>query len=118
MATHERRPWPGKVVWFQDDVIHRRFYWLELPEDAPAQAGQKIVATVDGQTVRVEGDVPPGFRLRLSDALLDLDQPVIVQVNGRQRFSGKIPRTAAAMVASLDQRADPASAATAVCPLP
>ncbi|MBN8248618.1 MAG: hypothetical protein J0L84_14410 [Verrucomicrobia bacterium] len=118
MAAHERHPWPGKVVWFQDDVVHRRFYWMEIPEDAPAQAGQKIVGTVDGQTVRVDGDVPAGFRLRLSDALLDLDQPVTVQVNGRERFSGKIPRTAAAMVVSLDQRADPASAATAICAVP
>jgi len=118
MAAHQRRPWPRKVVWFQDDVIHRRFYWLELPADAPVQPAQKIVAAVDGQTIRIDGDAPPGLRLRLSDALVDLDQPVVVQVNGRERFSGKIPRAADAILASLEQRADPASAATAGWKLP
>jgi len=118
MAAQERKPWPSRIVWLQDDITHRRFYWLQVPEEAPVQAGQQMVATVDGQGIRIEGDVPPGLTLRLSDRLLDLDQPVTVRVNGQDRFSGKVPRTAAAVLASFARRADPASAATALLILP
>ena len=118
MAAHQRQPWPRRIVWFQDDVVHRRFYWLQVAADAPVSAGHKIVAVVDGQTVRLEGDVPDGIRLRLSDHLLDLDQPVRVWINGQERFSGTVPRTTSAIVASLTERADAASASTASLALP
>ena len=96
MAKYTRNSWPKKVVWLQDDITHDRFYWLKLPDKAAAKAGQKIVATVEGQTVKLEGDVPAKLELRLSDALLDLDQPVTVIVNGKEVLSAKATRNAAA----------------------
>jgi hypothetical protein len=71
------------------------------------------VAEVDGQTIRLTGDPPQGTILRLSDRLVDLDQPVRVEVAGREVFSGKVPRQQEAIRASLQGRADPASAALA-----
>jgi poly(3-hydroxybutyrate) depolymerase len=117
LAKFERNPWPKKVVWQQDDVVHRRFYWLELPDNAPLRDRQRIVATVNGQTIELEGDVPEWPRLRLSDRLVDLDQPVTVKATGREVFSGRVSRQAGAIVASLNERADAASAATAAVAL-
>lgn len=118
MAGHSRNPWPKKVVWFQDDVTHDRFYWLEIPA-GKAKAGTTIIATVEGQVVRLEGDVPEGIALHLSDALLDLDQPIGVTWNGKRVFKGKVSRTPAAMVSALKARPDArlCPSATLVVPL-
>ena len=118
MAKFTRQPWPKKIVWLQDDITHDRFYWLKIPDKAAAKAGQKIVATVDGQTVRLEGDVPAKLELRLSDNLLDLDQEVKVSVNGKEVVAAKAVRSAAAILRSLDERLDLPAAASAVMVVP
>jgi pimeloyl-ACP methyl ester carboxylesterase len=118
MAQFKRSPWPKKLVWFQDDIIHDRFYWLKIPAGAGAKAGDQIIATVDGQTISLEGRVPARTELRLSDELLDLNQPVTVRANGKAVHTGKIPRTAAAMKRSLEERVDPRMTATAILVLP
>jgi poly(3-hydroxybutyrate) depolymerase len=112
MAERTRNPWPKKVVWLQDDVTHTRFYWLAVPP-AEAKAGNKIIAEVDGQNILLTGDIPKGMVLRLSDALLDLDRPIRVSANGREVFQGRVRRRAEAIRESLQERADPRSAATA-----
>jgi len=113
MAGFVRKAWPTKVVWQQDDVVHRRFYWLQVPAEVPIGDRARLVARAEGQEIVLQGDVPPRLRLRLSDRLLDLDQPVRVVANGQERFSGKVTRQARAMLASLEERADPVSAASA-----
>jgi pimeloyl-ACP methyl ester carboxylesterase len=118
MAKFQRTAWPKKIVWLQDDVIHDRFYWLKIPDKSVAKAGQKIEAQVDGQTVTLTGDVPSGIELRLSDALLDLDQPVKMVVNGKETFSGKVERKAGAIRRTLEERADLPAAASAILVLP
>jgi poly(3-hydroxybutyrate) depolymerase len=114
MAGYQRDPWPKRVVWQQDDIVHRRFYWLRIPDAVGIEDRQKMVATVNGQTVELEGQVPAELCLRLSDRLLDLDQQIRVRVNGREIFAGKVERQAVAMLTSLAERADPAAVATAI----
>ena len=116
MAERTRQPWPQRVVWLQDDVTRTRFYWLSVPA-AEAKAGRRIDAEVKGRTIALGGDVPRGTTLRLSDALLSLDEPLKVTVNGKEVFSGKAVRTEAAIRQSLEERADPAAAATALVEL-
>ncbi|GAA5122502.1 hypothetical protein GCM10023212_19290 [Luteolibacter yonseiensis] len=106
MAKHTRNPWPDKIVWFQDDVTHDRFYWLEIPASG-AKAGQKIVATVKGNEITLEGDVPEKMTLNLSDELVNLDAAVTVKVNGKQVFQGVVKRTQAAIVEALKANPDP-----------
>jgi hypothetical protein len=112
MAKYTRNPWPKKVVWRQDDVTHTRYYWLAVPP-AEAKPKRKIVAEVEGQTIKLTGEAPKGMILRLSDLLLNLDQPVRVTIEGREVFNGKVPRRVEAIRESLQQRADPRSAAMA-----
>lgn len=114
MAGFQRNPWPAKIVWLQDDVFERRFYWLQVPVDAELKAGQKVVAKIQGRTISLEGDVPKGTSLRLSDSLMDLDRELTVVVNGREAFRGKAVRRAGNLVTSLGERADRGSAASAV----
>lgn len=118
MARFTRDPWPKRVVWVQDDVPHDRFYWLRIGDAAQLKTGGTIVATVAGQGITIEGDVPAGLTLRLCDRLVDLDRPVRVTVNGRVVFAGTVSRTAGAIWRSLEERFDPSSAATALLTLP
>ena len=112
MAKHTRQAWPKKIVWVQDDVTHPRFYWLAVPPEE-AKRKRAITAEADGQTIRLPGDVPQGMTLRLSDVLLNLDQPVRVLVTNREVFHAKSPRRVEVIRASLQERADPRTAATA-----
>ena len=118
MAGFRRNPWPKKVVWQQDDVVHRRFYWLRVPEASAIEDRALMTAVVDGQEIRLDGKVPPGIQLRLSDALLDLDKPVRVLVAGREVFDGVVPRRAGVVVESLSERLDASAVATALLALP
>ena len=112
MADFARNPWPKKIVWFQDDVTHDRFYWLRLPDGA-ARKGSKIVATVNEQQIDLTGDVPSGTRIRLSDKLLDLDKPVTVTINGKQFCEHFVERNETVIRQTLKERLDPAAAACA-----
>jgi hypothetical protein len=112
MFDKTRNPWPKKIVWLQNNVAHTRFYWLSVPA-AEAKGGRKIIAEVSAQNITLTGDVPTGTTLLLSDHLLDLDQVVSVELDGKQVFKGRVPRTEEAIRASLAERADPRSAATA-----
>jgi len=113
MAKFTRQAWPKKLVWVQTGVTHDRFYWLQVPAEA-AKPGQQLVATVKGQAIEVTGDAPKGWGLRLNDALLDLDAPFTVTLNGKQVFRGKATRSETVIRAAIAERLDPAICPTAL----
>lgn len=117
MAKYTRNPWPKKIVWFQDDVTHDRFYWLRLPEGA-AEKGHKIIAELEGRSIKLTGDVPPGTQILLSDNLLGLEEVVEISVNDKAPFSAKPVRTVKTIRAALMERLDPAATPTAVIACP
>ena len=111
MAGFTRNPRPDRVVWLQDDVVHRRSYWLEV--ETPAQ-GTRIEARRSGNAIVIgsSGDVDR-LTIHLDDSMCDLDAPVTVTWNGATVHSGPVRRSAAAVLRSLAGRADPASLYTA-----
>jgi dienelactone hydrolase len=113
MARHTRQPWPKRVVWLQDDVTANRFYWLQVDQSAAAK-GVRIDAEIKDQAITLKSEQLCTVTLRLSDALLDLDQPITVSANGRQVFSGRVQRTRSAIEQSLRERSDPSTVATAL----
>ena len=117
MTPLAREAWPKRVVWKQSARgTHTRFYWLErAPEEV--KPGEIYIARVEGQTITIETPSSGSLTLRLSDSLLNLDQPVRVMAGGKSAFEGSVPRSFAAVEQSLREREDPASAATALLPL-
>lgn len=117
LAPLARSPWPKRVVWKQDDnPSHTCFYWLaRSPKET--RSNPVYAAHVDGQTITIESPASGDLTLRLSDALVDLDQPVRVVTAGREIFEGKIQRRFAAMIQSLRDREDPETIATAQLPV-
>ena len=116
MSPRARVTWPKRVVWKQDDVTHTRFYWLQRPADA-VKPYEIYAAHVDGQTVTIETPATGNVTLRLSDALVDLDQPVRVVAGGKAIFEGKVSRSFATLVQSLREREDPDTVASALVPV-
>lgn len=117
MAKFTRNPWPTKIVWFQDDVIHQRFYWLRLPEGTAAK-DQKIIAEIKGRTISLTGDVPPGTMILLSDKLISLDEPIEISVNAKAPFTAKPVRSIQTIRAALKERLDPSATPTAMISCP
>jgi hypothetical protein len=113
MAKLTRNPWPKQIVWHQAGRLHGRFYWLALPEGI-AKPGLTIRGGVANNVITLDAPDVPRLILRLHDRLVDLDQPIKVRLNGQTVFEGKVTRQADAILKSLQQRADPHSAATAL----
>ncbi|MFO0827348.1 MAG: hypothetical protein U0572_04290 [Phycisphaerales bacterium] len=105
MAAFTRDLRPRCVTWLQDDVTHDRFYWLAV--DDP-KAGALVEVERDGQTFRVTAarDVD-ALRVRLDDAMCDLDKEIVVTRDGRELFRGQASRTIATMAKTLAERGDP-----------
>ena len=117
MAKFTRNPWPQKIVWYQDDITHQRFYWLRLPEGA-AMKDQKIKAEINGRSIRLTGDVPPGTQILLSDKLINLDEPIEISVNDKATFTTKPVRSIKTIRTALQERLDPSATPTAVIACP
>ncbi len=117
MSPLARIAWPKRVVWKQDDdATHTRLYWLARSAKA-VKPGEVFAARVEGQTITIETLATGSLTLRLSDALLDLDQPVKVLAAGKTIFEGKVQRSFTAIVQSLREREDPETVATALLPV-
>jgi poly(3-hydroxybutyrate) depolymerase len=105
MARFSRELRPKRIVWLQDDVTDRRFYWLG--NDAP-KAGARVEVEREGQTIRVVSSKGvTKLRIRLDDSMLELDKEVTVEVAGRQAFRGIVPRSRAVIETTLAERGDP-----------
>jgi predicted peptidase len=117
MAKFTRNPWPQKIVWYQDDITHQRFYWLRLPEGA-AMKDQKINAEIKRRSIRLTGDVPPGTQILLSDKLINLDEPIEISVNDKATFTAKPVRSIKTIRSALQERLDPSATPTAVIACP
>jgi hypothetical protein len=122
MNKYTRNPWPTRIVWYHQGYIsQKRFYWLALPFPEQIKKGETIVAEVRYRKNIYLEQIPEDIKaltIRLSDTLVNLDQPVTVNVNRETTttkiFHGIVPRTRAAIDQSIEERADPMSAATAL----
>jgi hypothetical protein len=108
MEKFTRNPLPEKIVWHQGNTTHDRFYWLAVPK-AEAKDGQDIVAERSGQNITLMAKSNPHVTIRLSDAMLDLDQPVTVTLNGTALPPKKVSRTVDVIRRTIEERGDPAS---------
>lgn len=104
LATHTRDLRPERVVWLQDDVTHRRLYWLAVSEP---RARARLAVARDGQRITVTEASPQGrLAIRLDDTMLDLDEPVVVVQAGHELFRGTLPRTIRTLATTLLERGD------------
>lgn len=89
-----RNPFPDKVVWKQDNVVHQSFYWLAMPE-GQAKKGQLVITSIKEQTISItKAEGMDLLLIRLNDQILDLDQPLrVTGPDGSTLFQGKVSRS-------------------------
>lgn len=119
LADKVRNPRPSCVVWtvqpFHTTVPLQR-HWLALPK-VPTTLPLYVKATLRDNrlaiTAEVDDPAKPGARVaastgalhvRLDDALADLEQPIVITVNGKARGEQRATRTLATMVRTLEER--------------
>jgi hypothetical protein len=110
MAEFTRDPVPNRIVWYQDDILHQRFYWLRVVSPTKETT---VAAQLNGQTVTLDSADVAQVGVRLRDDMLDLDQAVTIQANGTAVFEGVLPRTINTLYTSLVERGDPTFTFTA-----
>lgn len=137
IAERRRDPRPTRVVWFShalDDARRDEFAWISLvgvpqrdilvvaeidraanaiavevrvtpeslPEDSPLRDGSKP-PPIDARPHLEEGSIV----LHLDDALVDLDRPVSVRLNGRDAVSATAERRLAHLAEDIARHGDP-----------
>lgn len=105
MAKYRRNPYPKKIVWQQEEVLRKAFYWLEAPQDELARYKQ-VRVHVDGNTITIDRCDYSSLTLWLCDSLVDLDRKVKIVAGGKVVFNKKVPRTSRNLYESLSWRED------------
>lgn len=107
MLQFRRSTTPKTIVWCQDDVLHRSFYWLRLAKEATPEAGQLIKASIQENRISIESEVKYSLELGLSDDLVDFEKPITVTWNGTEVFNGSLKRTGSSLLTCLSDTPDP-----------
>ena len=106
MSTHNRNPFPKKIVWKQDDVTHNRFYWLWV--DNPEQYSL-IIASIQDQNIIIQKSTVDNLKIRLNDTMLDMDKKVRVTYHGKTIFNDLVPRLPSVITRTIKENGDPMS---------
>ena len=101
-----RNPYPKKVVWKQDDVTHKRFYWLKVNEP---QKNSLIIASINNQMITIEEATVSDIIIRLNDKMIDMDKNVIVKYLDTEIFNGIVHRNKKTILNSIEEYGDPKS---------
>lgn len=112
MATFTRNPFPKKLVWKQDNVLHPKMYWIGLPESERKKDG-KIIATYSGNVINIEEANYTHIQLFLNDQMMNLNEPVLVNYKSKTIFNEKVNRTISTIYNTQSQRFDPKMVFTA-----
>ena len=106
MAKFNRNTYPQRIVWKQDDVVQSRYYWLAVnPVGLKDRA--EIVATRKENSIDLQSKDVEGITIRLSDAMLDLDNSIAITGNNVSLYSGVAERTIGCIAKTLVERGDP-----------
>jgi hypothetical protein len=105
MAQYRRNPYPKNVVWRQEEVLRKNFYWLSAPEKELAH-GKKVVASIEANTINIEQCDYSKVKIYLNDHMVDLDKKVTVNYKGKKIARKKLKRTIANIYGSLKEHND------------
>ena len=103
ITTFNRNPFPKKVVWKQDDVMHNRFYWLRANDPIERSL---IVACITDQTINIQETMLSEVIIMLNDDMINMDEEVVVKYMGREVFYGMVARNVDIIEKSLREYGD------------
>ena len=107
MAKHKRNKFPDRIVWKQDDVTHKRSYWISLPDEQIKPRELVIVSKKDQAIDIQERGQANQIDIMLNDEMVDFDKPVTVSHKGKVVFERKPRRSISEIHRTLKERGDP-----------
>ena len=105
MAQYHRNPYPERIAWRQEEVLHPHFYWLSVPEDE-LQRGKTVRLERKGNRVTITQCDYSSLTLHFNDEMLNLDKKVTIRYGNKTLFRGKLPRTSENLRRTLHERGD------------
>lgn len=109
MLSKTREPNPKKVLWMPTRQYRPYSYWLSV-EEVPGTPGErtKIEGEIKDNVVEVKYDrFSPRVTVWLNEHLVDFKKPVIIKVNGTEKFNGMMAPSFEVALESAVQRNDP-----------
>jgi hypothetical protein len=106
MSDFIRNPYPEKIIWRQDDVLHERFYWLK---NINPSVGDLIEAEIDGQIININSSTVSDIIIQLNDNFIDMDKKVVVNYRGKNLYNGYVSRNENIIKDSIVKYGDPQS---------
>ena len=104
MSDFVRNPYPDKIIWKQDDVLHKRFYWLK--NENPL-AGDLIEAEINGQVIDIISSSSSKLVILLNDDFINMNKKVIINYRGTELFNGLVPRSKKVIERTMEEYGDP-----------
>jgi dienelactone hydrolase len=126
-ARHRRATYPEEIVWKSYEKIFARAYWVEVTKrtDPPPlvtihldMAGKEserrtelrppavVRARRTGHLLDITTEEVREMRVFLDDAMMDLDQPVQITLNGRKVHDGIVKRSVDVLIEEARRRRD------------
>ncbi len=106
MAKWNRNPLPSRIVWKQDDVVEKRFYWLAI-EPTEIRDRAEIIATRTENTIDLQTKDADRVTIRLNEEMCDLDGPITIRGGSATIFHGMVARSIQNIATTLSERGDP-----------
>jgi len=127
-GQHRRTSYPPEVVWKSYEKVFARAYWVEVTKrtDPPPiitihmdMAGKEserrtelrppalVRAKRTGQAIEITTEEVREIRVFLDDAMMDLDKPVQITLNGRKVHDGVVKRSVDTLIEEARKRRDP-----------
>ena len=104
MSDFVRKPYPDKIIWKQDDVLHKRFYWLKNEDPT---IGDLIEAEITDQVINIKNSSSSSLIIQLNDDFIDLNKKVVVNYQHIELFNGFVSRNIKVIERSLKEYGDP-----------
>jgi len=101
-----RDPYPARVIWRQDDILQKRFYWLKVENP---EVNSTIITNIYDQTVTIEESSVSEFIIQLNDELMDMNQTIFVKYMDKIIFEGIVKRDVMLLENSINEYGDPRS---------
>jgi pimeloyl-ACP methyl ester carboxylesterase len=110
--------WGELFKWFKDlkrDLYAKKFIFMSDRQDTNTcywvradgiSRRTNVKGEIDGSTIKLTVEKASKVTVFLSDEMLDLDTPIKVEINGQEKFSGKVKRSAVTAVKEALRRND------------
>jgi poly(3-hydroxybutyrate) depolymerase len=105
MTQYTRNRYPAKIVWKQDDIVGKRFYWLGAEGQVPDRS--LSIVERENQDIRITESDLQEMTIYLNDSFIDCDKEVRIQWGQTQVHVGVPQRTIATLSQTLQERGDP-----------